>query len=331
MADEAMTPAGRPIYDRDFDLVQLNEFGTTQTPTSRWVQKANAFANAWHDKFKVSPGVCLVVDALSVAQHETLCGDAWPGEFNWGALQLRATLTDLEKAAISSLVPNPQNVKLARGMLAAAVEAGAVPVEPNGALHVDSSPGRGWYWVFFRKFPDDTAGAAYFIHVLCENRPGCMSILKSSTQDWNSDLFDLASAMYATHYYEGFRIPTQMYDGPDGKKVTGVVMNELDYAGSLEKIAPTIFDALQGWVPPLITPQWDLSAVAGVQSALTFLAGKYGGRWQKMDPQGVDGKLGPLTKAALLEFQNFMSIPATGQIDVQTVATLRTVLERAQI
>jgi peptidoglycan hydrolase-like protein with peptidoglycan-binding domain len=135
--------------------------------------------------------------------------------------------------------------------------------------------------------------------------------------------------MYATHYFEGFRVPTQMYT-VDGKQVTGVVANELDYAGSLEKIAPTIFDALQGWDHPPMPVQYDLTTVTGVQSALTFLAGKYGGRWQKMDPQGVDGKLGPLTKAALLEFQNFMSIPATGQIDAQTVATLRTVLDRAQ-
>src|SRR5208282_454482 len=291
MTDENLTPGGRPIYDADFDpLASGAQPGSSLmaavSPIARWALKATAFADAWHAKFKVTPGICLIADALSVAQHETLCGDAWPGEYNWGALQLRATLTDLERGVLQGLAPNPQNVKLARGMLAAAVVAGTVPDEPNGALHVDSSPGRGWYWVFFRKFPNDTAGAAFFIHVLCENRPGCMSILKSATQNWSTDLLDLASAMYATHYYEGFRIPTQMYTKPDGTKVTGVVMNELDYASSLEKIAPTIFDALQGWEHPPLPVQYDLSSVQGTQSALTYLAGKYGGRWQKMDPQG---------------------------------------------
>jgi hypothetical protein len=325
----ALTPAGRPIYDSNFNPVQPNEFGTTQTPTSRWVQKANAFATAWGQKYKTVAPVCLVCDALAVAQHETLCGDAWPNEFNWGALQLR-TLRIGEIAALTGIVPSPANVKAARVALVAGVAAGAFSDEPNGALHVDSSPGKGWYWVFFRKCANDIDGASFFIQVLCGNRPGCLSILKSATQDWHSDCFDLASAMYATHYFEGFRIPTQMYTGPDGKQVTGVVMNELDYSGSLEKIAPIVFDALQGWQPPAILPQFDLTTVQGVQSALTFLAGKYGGRWQRMDPQGVDGKLGPLTRAALLEFQDFMSVPKTGQIDAQTVAVLRTALDKAQ-
>jgi hypothetical protein len=77
---------------------------------SRWHQKANAFVTAWRRRFGNDPTQHAVVLGLSVAQHETRCGDAWPGpdkipntaddENNWGACTFRA-VNAAEYAAIA--------------------------------------------------------------------------------------------------------------------------------------------------------------------------------------------------------------------------------------
>lgn len=333
MTDEIfpqLTPAGRPVYGIDFTVSVSMNFGAASS-APRWGTKATAFAQAWMTKYGTAPSKWAVSCACAVAQHETLCGDAWPGEFNWGAIQLRV-LTAAEKTVLASVPCTPQSVKDARTVLAAAVEAGTIPAEPNGALHVDSSPGKGWYWVFFHAFVDDVAGAAYFLHVLCDQRPASLPILNQALGAWRTDLFNLANVMYQTHYYEGFRIPTSMYTAPDGTQVTGAVMNVLDYSGSLIGIAPGIFSALQilNWSATPGKMSFDLSTTFGVQSALTYLAGKLSGVWNAIDPLGVDGVLGPKTEKALTMFQKLSAIPITGKIDAQTVAMLRTALDKAQ-
>jgi hypothetical protein len=48
----------------------------------RWYRKADAYTEAWKDAFGSYPPRGAVVLGLAVAQHETACGDAWPGENN---------------------------------------------------------------------------------------------------------------------------------------------------------------------------------------------------------------------------------------------------------
>lgn len=320
-----LTGAGRPVYALDFSVRPVGL--SSPPPVARWTAKANAFAMAWLEKFGVFPSVWAIAEACSVAQHETLCGDAWPGEYNWGALQLRK-LTPGEKAVLASLKPDPRNVKDARAALAAAVTSNAIPDEPHGALHVDSSPGVGWYWVFFRKCADDVEGAGYFIHVLCEQRPAVRDVLQRALGAWSTELFDIADRMYATHYFEGFYVPTNLYKGPDGTMKTGAQMNVLDYARALGGIAPTICTTLQqaNWTPHPGKFAFDLSSVMGVQSALTFLAGKK--QRPDFDPKGVDNVLGTNTKAAITAFQRSVNLAPSGTPDATTLAALRQALDQ---
>lgn len=291
-----LTSGGRPIYESDFSVFSAR-LGSVD-PTNRWIDKANAFAIAWLQKFGELLNTSGICGGLAVAQHETLCGDAWPGEFNWGAVQLRGLHSD-EATLLSSISPDPHNVASARSLLSLAMNSGQIPKEPNGALHVDSSPGKGWYWVYFHKFASDVAGANFFIHVIADQRPMCKVVLENPTSDGYNDLWALADRMYATHYYEGFRVPTQMYPDSDGTQVTGAQMNVFDYAKSLSAIAPVIKASLATWKP------FDVSTTIGQQAALTLIAKKTG--HPEFDPQGIDGIAGAHTLAALDAFGKFTS------------------------
>lgn len=315
-----LTTAGRPVYDADFHVSTSSPHFSAMMPTERWTKKANAFATAWFQKYGRLVPTAALCEACAVAQHETLCGDAWPGEFNWGAVQLRG-LTFGEKAVLTHVEPSPKNVAGARVALANAVAANAIPAEPNGALHVDSSPGKGWYWVYFHKFENDIAGARFFIHVLCDQRPRCLETLQSAGGNWEVECSDLAERMYETHYYEGFYIPTKMY----GTK-SGATMNVEAYASSIEAIAPTIASAIGlPWVPKLTL---DLNGSSDVQAALTFLAIML--RHPEFNPLGIDGVWGPHSKAALEAFQMFAlptSSATLGMPNAQTAVALQSAID----
>lgn len=210
------------------------------TADVRWRDKAQAFHEGWLSVFGTPPSLHAVVLGLCVAQHETRCGDAWPGEHNWGACQKRR-LTPEEKAAVVGIVCGPKTVEQARVALR---EAGLPPDQE--ALHVDSSPGKGWYWVYFWAFPDDVGGAALFVKVIARQRPGCRVIL-----DGAGGPMELAGAMYRSGYYEGFHDPK----APGGKE-----QNIADYGGSLARLEPGIRGVLSGWqghapIPPE-APEW---------------------------------------------------------------------------
>lgn len=229
----------------------------------RWRAKADAFAAGWHAKFNVVPSKHAVILGLSVAQHETRCGDSWEGEHNWGAVQKRI-LTPAEKAVIvkAGLAPHPSKVDDARDVLAVAVEVGDIPAPDHCALHVDSSPGKGWYWVFFWAFPSDDEGAAFFIHVLAEQRASCRAVL----DNLGGTEHQLAAAMYGkpgSRYFEGFYKPGVHYTrSADGKWVEGPAgttsgedLNIGAYASALTKIAPDIRSSLVDWTwAPAVDP-----------------------------------------------------------------------------
>jgi hypothetical protein len=239
------TTAGKPA---------LENFGVALASSTRWQQKADALSGAWRAKYGVVLGWAGTVLALGVAQHETWCGDAWPGEHNWGAVQYR-TLHPQEQQVLTDagLHPDPRSVSAARAALAAAVAAGHVVADPAGALHVDSSPGLrtttnpgGWYWVYFRAFGTDEEGAECFVTSLTRPKPtgGTRGILEAAQTpadgQWGAQAHVLAAEMYAPPgYYEGVHDPTQ----PGGKEA-----NVADYSTAVASAATTIAAGLAGWV-----------------------------------------------------------------------------------
>jgi hypothetical protein len=276
---------------------------TREPPTwERWWQKANAYAAGWQLQRGSTPSLHNVALGLSVAEHETWCGDAWPGEHNWGAVQKRVT-SAAENAALAAagIVAKPANVQAARDAIAAAIAAGTCPPLDREALHVDSSPTKGWYFVYFWAFPADSDGAAFFIHILADKRPSCRADLEDDAADEQK----LAADMYETHYYEGFHDPNQ----PGGAQA-----NIDDYASALRRIRPGITAALAGWTPgatpaPPGEPDprtFDLTTTLGQQQALNYL--------HVVDPPlKEDGKIGPLTIGAIKAFQAAHVDPATGE------------------
>lgn len=56
-----------------------------------WIlRKCDAYREGWRRNFAALPSHENTALGVAVAWHETKCGDAWPGEFNWGATTLRA-------------------------------------------------------------------------------------------------------------------------------------------------------------------------------------------------------------------------------------------------
>jgi len=181
----------------------------------RWKRKAEAIRLAWIQRQGRPPRKHEALLALSVAEHETNCGDAWPGENNWGAVQWRVP-TKAEKDMIAS------------GDLKAGSRV------PGGALHRDSSPTTGAYWVWFRAFDSEIDGASWFVKILISDRLPCARV----AEDDASSPADLAKAMYETGYYEGIHDPRK----PGGREA-----NIADYAGAITRIYYVIAEALKDW------------------------------------------------------------------------------------
>lgn len=271
--------------------------------TERWQSKARAFSAGWRERFGVDPPRPAVVLGLAVAEHETRCGDAWPGEYNWGAVQDRR-LNDDEKAAIASIAPHPSTVAAAREALKAAGQ------RWNG-LHVDSSPGKGYYWIFFRVHADDAAGASDFVKVIAINagRQACKEALEAGSA------FMLADAMYRTRYYEGFYKRGHHYERQANGKWTevpaktssswsGEELNVSAYSGALQSLSRVIGPALDG------NP-----------TRATIRRGSKGpdvAAWQKIVGVTSDGDFGPKTEAATKAWQAARGLTADGIVGPKT-------------
>ena len=87
--------------------------------------------------------------AMSVAQHETCNGAAWPGSNNFGAVQLRGL-----------------NATEAAEFAAGTLKAGDYNSDRSGVLHVDTHPPGVPYPIWFAAFPTRVAGVAYFLKAL---------------------------------------------------------------------------------------------------------------------------------------------------------------------
>lgn len=329
LAGVLVTSAWRPIYAADGTLgapapgatLPIVVGASKQSSAARWVTKADAYATGYKLKTGVTPSVWNVALGCAVAQHETLCGDAWPGEHNWGACQRPdGRLTSAESAVLASagIVPKPTNVAAARAAFAA-----AGLVRANAALHCDSSPKSGWYFVFFYAFDTDAEGAELFVDALAVARPACRAVLDRSVGAWASDSIALSGGMYASHYFEGFYVPSKVYPQKDGTTKTGAELNVAAYGGSIYSLAPGIFTALQGqaWsAQPANTPEFALGAVAGVKSALVFLANAL--KMPAINPGTVDNALNASYTAAVRAYQTYAKISADGVVGPQTRSAL---------
>jgi hypothetical protein len=311
-----ITTKGRPAF-----IVQPH-FGDT----ARWFGKANSYDAGWCNRFGAHPALPNVVLGLSVAQHETWCGDAWPKEYNWGAAQKRG-LNSVEQMLLRSLPPNPGNVATARRVIEEAIAKNLCPPLDHEALHVDSSPVHGWYWVYFWAFDNDDQGADWFVHVLAQQRPICQAVLMGRNAD-AVGARALATAMYQTHYYEGVHDPHKMYPGPNGTEVSGVELNIEDYTNALVMLLPGISSSLNGWAPGITTPpappavdpaDFNLETTLGVQEALNYLK-------VPVPPLVEDGINGPHTEMAVRFFQSKNGLHVDGIVGPMTRAALHKAL-----
>ncbi len=294
--------------------------GVSGMSLARWNEKANAYAAGWMTLFHVSPTRENAALGLSVAEHETSCGDAWPGSHDWGATQKRVT-SAAERTVLAAagvvLLPHGTTkealamVAPARAAIAAAIDAGTLPPLDHEELHVDSSPVNGWYFVYFWAFPTDEEGAQKFIHVLAENRLTCRSILEGPKAP-DGGTYALAAAMYASHYYEGIHDP---------HSPGGVQENIQDYATALSRVFPGIQQALTSWIPGATPPApagVDLCTIVGIQHALNLLG---------QAPALIeDGIAGPKTTAAIVSFQKAHGLTADGKSGPKTRAALTAAL-----
>jgi hypothetical protein len=269
---------------------------------SRYHYKGNALVAAWQTRYAGTlPTKHAVVMCCAVAEHETMCGDAWNHSGNWGAIQ-RRRMTAAERAVVAS---------------------GGTPAPTDAfeQLHGDSSPITGRYATWFWAFPKDTvyppaglagdaAGAWKLLEVLLDERPVIQEIIDSI------DVQSLASDMYHTHYYEGVHDP---------RKPGGVDANIADYGHALAWTSGAFSAGLADWQPGgnagagAGTASPDLSTTLGVQQALNRL----GVADPPLDEDGING---PKTRAAVILFQQQAAIQVDGVIGPQTRAALASAL-----
>jgi hypothetical protein len=285
---------------------------------NRWVEKAVLYTAAHAKVFGVTPNKHNVLFGLSVAQHETECGDALAG--NWGGTTVgqvdAADLAELRAAALSP--DDPGDLPKAQALLGD---------RPGMVLWRDTSAQSGWYWIWFYKPATPVDGAVYFIKVLLEQRPPCRAILDTQT----GTLDALARAMYASHYFLGNFNPHAIVTY-QGQSMAGDEANIESYRDALIAIEQVIVESLAGWTPSAILPAvnaleppFDLYDIRGYQGALTWLALKFS--HIDFNPKGVDGIDGKDTAAAIAAFQAYVHLPPNGVIDEATRRALLQAIE----
>jgi hypothetical protein len=252
----------------------------------------------------------------------------------------RRTLNAEEKAVIAAvgLAPSLKTVDAARNALDVAVKKGELAYAEDCALHVDSSPGKGYYWVYFWAFGTDAEGAALFCKIIAVNRASCRAILEG-----HGTALALAQAMYTTRYFEGFRIPGAWYIQVSGRwtkweapavaageapapppagAVTGRELNVMDYGNAVAKIQPGILTALQGWAPSAVDlPEIEVGPPPPDGMATLKIGDKglaVSRLQQLLGDLTVDGDFGPNTAKALRAAQVRVGLPATGVCDEET-------------
>lgn len=202
----------------------------------RALAKAQAAIDGFHDVMGVPISRGELLYMLCVAEHETRCGDAWPNSHNWGAIQWRRPTAD-------------EMVRIKAGDLKSG------DTIPGGVLHGDSGPGQGGYWVWFRAFVSERAGAACLVATLYKGNPEARAAAQAGGP---TEAF--CTGMYRHGYYEGVHptakekaegmaLPRPAF-GPKGLMRTlplqpAEAENVGDYCHSVDRLMPEWVAALE--------------------------------------------------------------------------------------
>ena len=208
-----------------------------------WVELAKDYLDAWTQAFPSPGGMASepshrwgIELAMSVAQHETQNSMAWPGSWNFGAVQLRG-LTAEEHAAFN----------------AGTLKAGDFLPDHSGVLHVDTHPPGVPYPVWFFAAPTRVLGIVHFLQTLYRLTGG----------EFTSDAATAAStalAMYIRHYYEGRHVDDRPWQAARKVPLSAPEQSNVDeYAGAIQKCLDVIVPMLTGW-------DYGLDPAAGVTS-----------------------------------------------------------------
>jgi hypothetical protein len=167
-----------------------------------------------------------LIIAMSIAEHETNNGRAWPDTNNFGAVQLRG-LTSQERALYDY----------------GSLKAGDYTPERDGVLHVDTHPGpRGpqKYPVWFAAFDKRVDGITHFIRTLWR-----LSGAAPDAED--ATCATVALAMYQHGYYEGAHPGARLVGKRSLPLIVAEQLNVDDYARATEACRGSIEAMLSGW------------------------------------------------------------------------------------
>lgn len=310
----------------------------------RWQVKAKALQDGWVYRYKDQLPIEGVILGLCPAQLETRCGDAWPGpdglagtdddERNWGACTLRSLSVAehailKEKGIKPTIGPNRDIV--AKSAMQALAEAGLARPSgtvggepyinvPSATIHCDSrtvkdavtgKPVTIPHFVWFANFATHADGAAYYLHLLGD---GARSVLKAKGSS-----YDLAAAMYRRGYYGGFK-PHSKYIAADGTEHDGNAENIAAYQKLIDYWHPQIKAALLGYaLTPVAKPVLRHGDKGEPVKLLQKLLNEKEGHPSLLV---VDGKFGPLTESAVIQFQRIHKLTIDGIVGPKTWAML---------
>lgn len=203
-----------------------------------WKQLANDYVAAFK-KIGLTPTRHAVLLAAAPAEFETNNSRAWPGTYNFGAVQGRGLTSD-------------EQAKLASGEL----QAGArLPGNPGFVLHYDTNPDKGGakYAVWFVAFPTQVDGIVYYLKVLTGK---ALSVLI----DPSGTLRQLATAMYLGGYYQGRHAGARPYYKRSYPLLDAEKANINDYTSAIESTHRALEFNMGAYLPPEDKPMPEVTA-----------------------------------------------------------------------
>jgi hypothetical protein len=210
---------------------------------SYWQSLAADYLTAWAQAFPSAGGMAsepshrwAIELAMAVAQHETSNSLAWPGSWNFGAVQLRG-LTAAEMAAFQ----------------AGTLKAGDYLPGHTGVLHVDTHPPGIPYPVWFYAAPTRVDGIVHFLSTLYRLTAGEIANDAATAAS-------VAQAMYVHHYFEGRHVDDRKWQAARELPLSAPEQENVDeYAGAIQKCLDMVVPMLTAW-------PYGLDPAAGVTS-----------------------------------------------------------------
>ncbi len=151
------------------------------------------------------------------AEFETNSGRAWPGTFNFGAVQGRKPTAE-------------EYLEIAAGTLKEGdILRPTTPGTPGLVLHKDTDPTLGPYFTWFVAFATQREGVEHYLNILL--RPEARKVVLGE-----GSLRDLATAMYMAGYYVGKHPGARYYAQRKLPLLKPEQENVDDYTGALERV-----------------------------------------------------------------------------------------------